>query len=162
MKTLLIFRHAKSSWDQISAPDHDRPLNKRGKADAPAMGELLRTESLTPDLIICSTAKRAKDTAELAAEACGYEHDILFTRDLYGAEPESCIEVLNVYGDDEPIVMVVAHNPGLEDLVGILTKESVTLTTANIAQVELPIQSWRDLREHTKGKLLNLWRPKEL
>ena len=162
MKTLLILRHAKSDWGNVSLPDHDRPLSKRGKVDAPRMGELIREQGLMPDLILSSTAKRAHRTAELAAEACGYEGEILLSRDVYHAGPEGYIEAINVVADNEEILMIVGHNPGLEELVDVLTDESVTMTTANLAQIQLPIQSWRDLREHTEGKLLNLWRPKEI
>jgi len=162
MKTLLILRHAKSNWGDVSLPDHDRPLNKRGKADAPRMGELIREERLVPDLILSSTAKRARHTAELAAETCGYEGEIVTSRDLYHAYPDGYVDALNVMADNEPVVMVVGHNPGMEELVDLLTEESVTMTTANLAQVELPISSWRDLRDHTRGKLINLWRPKEV
>ena len=162
MKTLLILRHAKSDWGDASLPDHDRSLSKRGKVDAPRMGELIREQGLMPNLILSSTAKRARRTAELAAEGCGYEGEILLSRDMYDAGPEEYIEAINVMAENEEILMVVGHNPGMEELVDVLTDESVTMTTANLAQIELPIQSWRDLREHPGGKLLNLWRPKEL
>lgn len=162
MKTLLILRHAKSDWADARTSDHDRPLNKRGKTDTPRMGELLREQNLVPDMILSSTALRARQTAELVADACGYEGEILLTRDLYLAGPEEYIESIHLHAEVEPIVMIVGHNPGMEDLVGALTKESVTMTTANLAQISLPIQSWRELRETTKGKLNSLWRPKEI
>jgi phosphohistidine phosphatase len=162
MKTLLILRHAKSDWGKPGMTDHDRPLNNRGKADAPRMGKLLREQGLTPDLILSSTAKRARHTAELAAEACGYEGEILFNRELYDTVPETIVDAINVMANGEDVVMVVGHNPTMEELVDVWTGESVTMTTGNIAQIELPIQSWLELREHTEGKLLNLWRPKEL
>ena len=76
MKTLLILRHAKSSWNNLDLPDYDRPLNKRGKRDAPRMGDFLRHQDLVPDLIISSTAKRAKKTAKLFAKAVGYKEKI--------------------------------------------------------------------------------------
>lgn len=162
MKTLLILRHAKSDWGHAKLADHDRPLNKRGQADAPKMGELLRIQCLTPDLILSSTAQRARHTAELVAEACGYEGEIHFTRQLYLAEPIDYIEVVRTHAEDEAIVMVVGHNPGIEDLASGLTNESLSMTTANLVQVDLPLAHWQDLREHTQGKLINLWRPKEV
>ncbi len=162
MKTLLILRHAKSSWKDASLADHDRPLNKRGERDAPRMGQLLLDQGLVPDLIISSTAKRARQTAELVAQACGYENEIVFTRDLYHAGPEDYLETLNIMAEDEEVVMVVGHNPGMEALLDVLTGESGYLTTANIAQVRLPIESWDELDEFTGGKLVNLWRPKEV
>jgi len=126
------------------------------------MGELIRAQGLTPDLILSSTAKRARRTAELAAETCGYEGEILSSRALYHADPKGYIEAINVMADKEEILMVVGHNPGMEELVDALTGESVTMTTANLAQVELPIENWRDLREQSEGKLMNLWGPKEV
>jgi phosphohistidine phosphatase len=162
MKTLLVLRHAKSDWGDFSLADHDRPLAKRGKKDAPKMGELIREQSLTPDLILSSTAKRAHHTAELVAEACGYEGEILLSRDMYHAGPEGYIEAINEMAENEEILMIVGHNPGMEQLVDVLTDESVTLTTANLAHIQFSFDSWRKLRELTEGKLLNLWRPKEL
>ncbi|NUM43223.1 MAG: histidine phosphatase family protein [Anaerolineales bacterium] len=162
MKTLLILRHAKSDWDNAQLSDHDRPLNKRGLREAPLMGDLLRAQGLAPDLILSSTAVRARQTAELVSEGCGYANEIIFSRDLYLAEPEGYLEAIHLMAGDEETVMVVGHNPGMEELVSGLTKESVTMTTANLAQVALPIEHWRELHEKTKGKLIQLWRPKEI
>ena len=161
MKTLLIHRHAKSSWKHPVA-DHDRPLNKRGKGDAPRMGQLLRDEDLVPDLIISSTARRARRTAEFVADKCGYAEEILLARYFYHAGPEGFIEIVQGVSDEYEIVMVVGHNPCMEELVETLTGESARMTTANIAQVWLPIQCWGELDYETGGVLINLWRPKEL
>ncbi|MFQ5615670.1 MAG: histidine phosphatase family protein, partial [Anaerolineales bacterium] len=117
---------------------------------------------LVPDLILSSTAKRARRTAELVAEACGYENEIVFTRDLYHGAPDDYIDSLNVIAGDEDVIMVVGHNPGMEELLDVLTGESAYLTTANIAQVALPIDGWRGLDEFMEGRLINLWRPKDL
>ena len=85
MKSLLILRHAKSSWKHPELTDHDRPLNKRGKRDAPRMGEILRSEHLIPEAIISSTAARAHATAEAVAKASGYKGKIALNRSLYAA-----------------------------------------------------------------------------
>jgi phosphohistidine phosphatase len=162
MKTLLILRHAKSDWGEGNLPDHDRPLNKRGKADAPRMGALIREQGIVPDLILSSTARRAHHTAELVAEACGYEGEVLTSREMYLAHAEGYLEAIRAVADNEATVMIVGHNPGMEDLVSALTRESVTMTTGNLARIALPIEKWRELREGTSGKLVNLWRPKEL
>ena len=76
MKTLLVLRHAKSSWNDSALKDHERPLNDRGKRDAPRMGQLLNDHKLTPDLIISSTAKRARKTAKKVADSCGYQGEV--------------------------------------------------------------------------------------
>jgi phosphohistidine phosphatase len=162
MKTLLILRHAKSSWDDPKLADHDRPLNKRGKRDAPRMGQLLREEDLLPDLILSSTARRARKTAEAIAEASGYTGEIEFTGDFYPGDPSDYIDALQQAPDNCERVMVVGHNPGLEELLETLTGESDHLATAALAQVSLPIQHWRELDDETGGKLLNMWRVKQL
>lgn len=162
MKTLLILRHAKSDWNNSRLSDYDRPLNGRGKQDAPRMGRLLRDEALVPDLIITSSAKRALSTAEAVATASGYEHEIKYTRRLYHAAPEQYIEILQEAGGDYERVMVVGHNPGIEYLVDLLTDVDERMPTAALAQVELPIAQWTDLDDEVVGKLVNVWRPKEL
>ena len=162
MKTLLILRHAKSSWKNSSLADPDRPLNQRGKRDAPRIGQLLRDEDLTPDLILCSTARRARDTAEALAETSGYEGEIEFRPEFYMGDPEAYLRALRGLSDDYQCVMVVGHNPGLEELVETLSGEAETMPTGALAQVSLPIQRWRQLADETKVKLINVWRPKEL
>ncbi|MDO8680471.1 MAG: histidine phosphatase family protein [Acidobacteriota bacterium] len=162
MKTLLILRHAKSSWSDSALDDHDRPLNDRGERDAPRMGELLRQQRLTPDLIISSDAVRARMTAEAVAKAAGYAGEIRLEPLLYGAAPDDIVVVLRTAEPNAEIVMVVGHNPGLEALVGQLTGERHDLPTAALAQIDLPIDRWRDLNGSTRGTLVDLWRPKEL
>lgn len=162
MKTLLILRHAKSSWNNARLTDHERPLNSRGRRDAPRMGRLLRDEELVPDLILSSSAERAFATAELVALSCDYEHEIVVTRDLYHATPEDYVEALHEVGGESGVVLVVGHNPGVEELVTYLTDEQERMSTAALAQVTLPIQRWQELGDGVEGALENLWRPKEL
>jgi phosphohistidine phosphatase len=161
MKTLLILRHAKSSWKDDTLPDHDRPLNKRGKQDAPLVGRLMHDEGLLPNLILSSTAKRARATVELVAEESGYEGDIQYSRELYAAGPEAYVESLTELPDKYDRVMVVGHNPGLEQLLEELTGEYHSLPTAALAQVSIPIQCWIELSNMADGKLVNIWRPRE-
>jgi phosphohistidine phosphatase len=161
MKTLLILRHAKSSWKNAGLADHDRPLNKRGQRDAPRVGRRLRDENLTPDLILSSTAKRALDTAEAVAEASGYEGEIESRPDLYMADPEAYLRALRGLSDDFQCVMVIGHNPGLEELLEALTGEAAAMPTAALAHVELPLKRWQDLNDETEGRLVNVWRPKK-
>lgn len=161
MKTLLVLRHAKSSWKEPGMPDHDRPLNKRGKREAPQMGRLLRKEELLPDLIISSTARRARNTAEAVIEESGYAGELVLERELYAAPPEAYLEVLSRLEADHQMVMVVGHNPGMEELVTELTGEDVTLATAALVQIDLPIDHWSDLSDTTQGKLVKLWGPNE-
>jgi len=162
MKTLLILRHAKSSWKDLDLADHDRPLSTRGKRDAPRMGHLLLEKELLPQLIISSTAKRARKTVKLVSEACGYKGDRLFIEALYAAGPEAYIGALRELGGGYERVMVVGHNPGLEELLDRLTGAGHTLPTAALAEVSLPIGSWDELGVSTEGELIGLWAPREL
>lgn len=162
MKTLLLLRHAKSSWKYPDLADHDRPLNKRGKQAAPRMGQLLKDEELLPDLILSSTAARAQTTARKVASASGYAGDIRVTRELYEAGPEAYLALLQEVADDHARVLMVGHNPDLEALLEQLTDEAEALPTAALALVELPIQHWREVNDATEGKLVRVWRPKEL
>jgi phosphohistidine phosphatase len=162
MKRLLILRHAKSSWKDERLSDFERPLNKRGQFDAPRMGRLLAQRDLTPQLIISSAAKRARLTAEAVAAASGYTEDIYLTRDLYLASPEEYIDVLSEQGAGHDTVMVVGHNPGIEDLLELLIDYWERMPTAALANVELPIIDWHELTPETQGSLMDLWRPQEL
>ena len=162
MKTLLILRHAKSSWKKPDLADHDRPLNKRGKQDAPRMGRLLCDEGLMPEVILCSTAKRALDTAVKVADECGYDGEIRPSRDLYSFGPEPYLDAVSRLDDAYERAMIVGHNPGLEELVGAFSGDYERFPTAALAQIKLPIERWGDLDDDTEGKLVNLWRPKEL
>ena len=161
-KTLLILRHAKSSWSDESLTDHDRPLKARGKRDAPRMGRLLREEGLIPDHIITSTARRARDTANLVAEVAGYHGEIEETRDFYHAPPRAYVEHLQTLPAAVERVLVVGHNPGMEELVELLTGVGRRFPTAALAHVALPVADWEQFTHATRGELLNLWRPKEL
>ena len=163
MKTLLVLRHAKSSWDDAGLDDHERPLNERGERDAPRMGELVREQQLMPDLIISSDATRARLTAEAMADAAGYEGTILLERRLYHASPTEIVDLLHSVVDAElETVMIVGHNPGLEELVTALTGSPEDVPTAALAQIELPIERWANLTASTRGRLVEMWRPRDL
>jgi phosphohistidine phosphatase len=162
MKTLLVLRHAKSSWDDPALDDHERPLNKRGQRDAPRMGELMRELGLLPDVVLSSDAVRARLTAEAVAATAHYAGEILPHPHLYMAGPADILSLLPTVPENAGTVMIVGHNPGLEKLVEHLTGDWQDLPTAALAQIDLPIQQWRDLKLSTRGMLVGLWRPKEL
>jgi phosphohistidine phosphatase len=162
MKTLLLLRHAKSSWDQPEIQDHSRPLNKRGKHDAPLVGKLLREQGLVPDLIISSTARRAEDTARLVAEACGYEGEVETCQELYLSDPTCYMDILHNLPDAVSCVLMVGHNPDLQELLSLLADYEEPFPTAALAQVELPISSWQSLNEATDGYVKNIWKPRDL
>ena len=159
MKTLLLLRHAKSSWKQPEQHDHDRPLNKRGKKEAPKVGRYLKENGLVPDLILSSTARRAQDTAQAVAEESGYPKPINLNPDLYLSDTACYLDILRSLPDEVNRVLVVGHNPDLEELLTLFTDVTHHLTTAALAQVDLPISSWQELNEATDGRLQNLWAP---
>jgi len=162
MKTLLIMRHAKSSWKEKDLKDRKRPLSKRGKRNAPQMGELIKEKELVPQLILSSDAVRARQTAELLAQACGYTGEIRYLDDLYMAEADEYLAELRKLPEDIERVMVIGHNPGLESLLPLLADQVESLPTAAIAYLNLPIDSWKALNKKTKAELIEIWRPKDL
>jgi phosphohistidine phosphatase len=162
MKTLLVLRHAKSSWNDPQLDDHERPLNERGRRDGPRMGKLVREYGLIPDIVISSDAVRARLTAEAVAAAARYAGEILLDPHLYLASPADIVSLLRTVRENAETVMIIGHNPGLEELVEQLTGERHDLPTAALAHIVLEIDQWRDLKRSTRGTLLGHWRPKEL
>ena len=163
MRTLLLLRHAKSSWDDAGLRDHDRPLNERGLAAAPRIGRLLVELGRVPDLVLSSTAARARATAESVAEASGIDRDdVMFVENLYLAPPGTIVDVVRKQAQDAQCVLVVAHNPGLEDLVESLAGHAEAFPTAALAAFSLEIDDWRDLALMSPNRLEGLWRPRDL
>ena len=162
MKTLLLLRHAKSSRKDPTLPDHDRPLNDRGRRDAPRMGLLLAEQNLVPDLIVSSTARRARKTAEKVAEESGYVGAIDAVGALYLAAPETITRAIRVLPEEPARVLVVGHNPGLEELLEQVIGRYERLPTAALVHLELQIDRWHDFDAQAGGRLVHLWRPKEL
>jgi phosphohistidine phosphatase len=162
MKTLLVMRHAKSSWKHSELPDFERPLNKRGKRDAPEMGHLLRDRELLPQYIVASTAQRVRETVELFEEACGFSGQVGWDEKLYLADPEVILRVLAAVPDEFERVMVVAHNPGLEMIVQLLSNRIESLSTGAVACFALRIEHWSELNEKLQGDLIEFWKPGDL
>jgi phosphohistidine phosphatase len=165
MKTLLLMRHAKSSWKESNIPDHDRPLNRRGRHDAPLMGKLLRDQKMNLDLIISSTALRAETTANLIAKAVGYKGKVVLDKSIYNAEPMDLLTLLSNSSDENNSILLIGHNPTVEETVQMLTNSpEITMATCAIAHLTLSIDTWTDLKEKQtfSSKLENFWTPKEL
>jgi phosphohistidine phosphatase len=162
LKTLLLLRHAKSSWAEAGRADHDRPLNARGLRDAPRMGELLRDEGLEPDGVVASTARRARETADLVVDAGGFDGAVALDEDLYGADVDAILEVVRRYGAAAQTLLVVGHNPGMEEVLEHLTDAQEHMATATLAAIEVAIDDWGELDDGTVGRLVGLWRPREL
>ncbi len=162
-RTLLIVRHGKSAWDKTGVPDHDRALTKRGKHDAKRMGQELQARGLVPDVVLTSTALRARDTAQRMARAGDFHAEVIEEAPLYGGEEEEVLGMLAALGPEVETAMIVGHNPLFEDLLALLTGERATLTTANVAVVTFPIDDWHQLvTERPRGRLTLLLQPQAL
>ena len=138
MKTLLLLRHAKSSWKESDLDDIDRPLNSRGLRDAPDMGRRLFERSLIPDFIVSSPAVRARATARFVANEVGYARDIVFDEGLYGAESREVLEIVSRFEDQWHTAMVVGHNPAITQLANQFSDrwiENVPTCGALVVQV---------------------------
>lgn len=162
MKTILLMRHAKSSWKEKEEKDHKRPLAKRGKRNASQMGELMKEEELIPQLILSSSALRAQQTAELFVKGSGYQGEIKYLDSLFMAEGDEYLKLLRSLPDDIERVMIIGHNPGLESMIPLLTRQVEAIPTAAIAYLIAQISHWKDLSKDTEIDLVEIWRPKEL
>jgi phosphohistidine phosphatase len=162
MKTLLLMRHGKSSWKDDSLSDHERPLKKRGRRDSQRIAEIIVENDLYPDIILCSSAKRTKETAKLVMETLNYDNKVSYLKSFYMGEPDDFINALNELSNKNKVVLIVAHNPGLEALIQIMDGEIESLPTAALGQLVLAIDDWKDLTLESMGELVGFWKPKEL
>lgn len=162
MKTLLLMRHAKSSWSDPDLADHERPLNARGRRDGPRMGRWLSDQGLTPDLVITSTAVRALETARNVSKAGGFAADLAEFSELYHADIADWTSVLQRLPNTVECVLGIGHNPGMEELVDSLHNGWERMPTAAIAWFELPINDWSEFTSCGNTTLRAVWRPKEI
>lgn len=147
MKTLYIVRHAKSSWTNPSLDDFDRPLNKRGKTNAPFMASLLKKQNIKPELIISSPANRAVSTAEFFAEVLGNPlSKIKADKNLYEADSLDILNVVSQVEDYINTVMIFGHNPGLTDFVNFISDGDIdNIPTTGVVCLSLQTNTWKDL-----------------
>lgn len=162
MKTLIVVRHAKSSWANIGERDFDRTLNERGKEDAPQMAEKLVKTNIKVDAFVSSSAKRARKTAKVFVEAYGKtKHDIILSDDLYNAPSTTFYETIAALKDDYEAVAVFAHNPGITDFVNTLCDTNIDeMPTCAMFAVQTPINAWKEFKEAEKEFLFFTY-PKE-
>ena len=155
MKILTIVRHAKSSWSDASLTDAKRPLNRRGKHDAPMMGERINDHGIRPSLIVSSPATRAWSTAKIIAEAINYPREFLQKeKSLYLASLDRILDVVVAQDNGFNNLMIVGHNPGLTDFVNFLVPGLTSnLPTAGVVSVEIEQDDW-SLYERPATKLL--------
>lgn len=163
LRNLLIMRHAKSSWADETLTDYERPLNKRGQRDAPRMAAVLRDAGLIPDWVIASSANRAQATGRLVVDYLDSPGlDCQTTRDLYHAPPESYLEYLSLLGDNHQTILMIGHNPGIEQLVYHLSDRYEAMPTAAIAWFQFETDNWAALETRQPDNLRVVWRPKEI
>ena len=162
MKTLLLMRHAKSSWKDSKLPDHERPLNKRGRKDSVFMGSVLKEKELLPQIILASSAVRIRETIDGLTGSSDFAGEVDYSDELYLAEPDVFLSILKDIPDTMERVMVMGHNPGLEGLLQVLSGRIESLPTGSIAYLSLPIQQWCELNNDTEGELIEMLLPREL
>jgi phosphohistidine phosphatase len=162
-RQLYLLRHAKSSWKESGIPDHDRPLAGRGRRAAKAMAAHLQAERVRPELVLCSSATRARQTFE-RVEPLG-AREVHIERELYGADAATLLARLRDVPAGVGSVMVIAHNPGLEDLTRVLARQDDELgekfPTGALATLAFGDREWASLERGT-AELIDVVRPREL
>lgn len=170
MKTLYLLRHAKSSWDHHGLSDFERPLAPRGERAAPRVARYMKEEGLIPAVVLCSTARRARETWALMEDELGGTAHVTFLDSLYGAGPGRMLEVARIHAEDRSPVMLVGHNPGMEELAHALAgsgpeAELQTMghkyPTAAVAVLDFDVASWSDVAPGM-GVLRRFVRPRDL
>jgi phosphohistidine phosphatase len=167
MKRLYLLRHAKSSWDDPTLADQDRPLAPRGRRAAKLMAEHLRRKGIAPELVLCSPSRRTRQTLERIAPRLGKEVDVQIEPELYAASAAAHLELLHEVPDEIESVMLIGHNPGIQDLALSLasggsetTRVSSKFPTAALATLELNA-NWRELAPGS-AEIVSFVKPKEL
>ena len=160
-KSLFLLRHAKSSWKDPELDDQERPLNGRGRRNAVQMGRLVQDKELVPDLVLCSTAQRARETAALFFGEWKASPTTVYRNDLYHSAPVQIEGILNTIDDSIESLMIIGHNPGLEEFLNKHTGNVCSVPTSALAQVDFELDSWSHFDDVTEGTLIIFWRPKD-
>ena len=163
MKTLLLIRHAKSSWKDETLPDRERPLSSRGKNDAPLMGQILFEKNIVPDLVLCSSAKRAKKTAQkIFFDVYGFmESQIHLTDDLYFTGVPFHMRIINTLLETKKTVALVGHNPDFNNLVDFLANQHIQeMPTTGVYCLDFEVDAWSEVTRHS-GKVRFFEYPKK-
>ncbi len=149
MKKIYLVRHAKSSWKHPKLDDFERPLNKRGRKNAPFMGDIIEKRGIHPDLILSSPANRAAMTARIMATRIDYPlEDIIYLESIYGADEHGLIQVIRRMDDGIDRLMLVGHNPGITNLANALGNDPVSnVPTCGIYSVRMKMASWSKIRK---------------
>jgi len=154
MKTLFLIRHAKSSWGDTALADKDRPLDDRGKRDAPKMGKRFAKRDVKPDLILSSPAMRALATAEIIAKKLDYKlKDIVVDDRLYASEADELLNVIHKLGDKLERVMIFGHNPEVTELAHRLSSEITHMPTCAVAEFTFETKLWSNIGKAKLAKV---------
>jgi len=147
MKNLYLMRHAKSSWDFEDLSDHDRPLDNRGRKDAPLMGRELVSREVTVDLIMASTAVRALSTATLVGRELEYETDkIALEEEIYKADKQELLEIINSIPNQFDKVLLIGHNNTITELANLLSPDLIPeIPTAGVVALSFACTTWREI-----------------
>lgn len=162
MRRLVLMRHAKSSWKTDAPSDHARPLNKRGRRDAPRVGARLRELGWVPDLVLASDSARTTETFERMRATLGYEGEAVFTRELYHAGTDELRAALATLSDEVETVLVLGHNPGWEEALGALTGRDEVMKTGCAALLSHDADDWPTASDAGPWNLHALIAPREL
>ncbi len=152
MKTLILVRHAKSSWDEVGMDDAKRPLNERGKKDASQMASRLKNKDIKIDIFISSPAKRAHKTAKYFTEEYGLsKKEIEITNKLYGASVTAFLEVISAINDKYKTAIIFSHNPGITEFANTLTSVHIdNMPTSSLFAVQADVSKWADFFKSEK------------
>jgi len=162
MKILLLLRHAKSSWKDESISDFDRPLNERGKKAAQTIGRYIRKQKIMPDLVLSSPAVRARETTGIITTTAKLTAEIRYDQRIYEADPPRLVQVLSQLEDTFSSVLLVGHNPGIEDLLSLLTGSSQHMPTAALAKIRLEgVGDWSEISQ-AKAMLELMIKPRDI
>ena len=162
MKSVILFRHGKSNWNASYSTDHDRPLNSRGIKAAKKMGQYLLDKDQIPDLIISSTAVRAKTTAQLAIKSANWQSKFILERGIYGGSSNYLLELVRSQDDQYTSLCLVGHEPNFSSFISQATGHGyLDFTTANMAKINFNVDIWIKV-QFLKGKLEWHQQPKNL
>jgi len=145
MKTLYLLRHGKSSWKDETLIDVERPLNGRGRRASLTVGNFLKKEKIVPDLVLSSSAIRARQTTDIVMEAAKLRTDLRFDERIYEAGAQRLLEVVRQIEKSKKSVLIVGHNPGLEEFLKMLTGAVESMPTATLSKVVLSASNWADI-----------------
>jgi phosphohistidine phosphatase len=161
MKTLLLLRHAKSSWKDSTLPDHERPLNGRGRRAAELLREFLKQKALQPEFVLSSPSLRTRQTVEILFARATTAPDIRYDENLYLASVAQLLEIISSFEEARDQVLVVGHNPGIEELYFKLTGIDERFPTATLANISFEVDTWSEASK-ARGKVQWLVKPRQL